>query len=851
MKKITFFNEHIINKCLVSKTKLFYLLLLICSFSFAQFPTTNLIAQYGFDNGSLVDGANGANFSQHGSASLFVNDRFGTANGALQLNGDDFQRVNLDHDSSYDDISLSFWIKTATNDNNERTIIYDLGGTFNKGYHIYLKDGEINHYSRFNVGSNYIVYNITSMDISDDQWHHIAITTHMLISKIYVDGQLVDSTGNPSASSYSNRGFDSNGIVGLARNRSSYPTATSSYRDVIDDILIYDREISAAEITSIGDYNFCVGITNQLFTSNITATNIDVNVPGTQTVDIAYHEVSQPFSSATVVSSVSGGASTTITGTSPETYKVYVRKDCGNGSYSSWSAPLIFKNTGIPTYVNYNATGNNDGSSWSDAYINLNTALDLANSGDHIWVASGNYKPHAFDRSVYFTVNKENLKIIGGFNGTETQESDADHVLNTTILSGDLQDNDVNITDFISSYSNTTRNADNSYHVINITEYGNNLLLEGITVSDAHNNLDAFESGGAIVKDSGVTKLTLKNCIIKDNVSRNGNAGLLAEYDLNGTGILGELNIENCIFSNNMARWATAIYSFVRDDTDANINITNSLFDGNIAGNLNSTTAQGYAGSSAWLRNLSISSSSTLNIDIINSTFVSNSDTGTEQNLNNFSRSTLAISRSNGNAGAVNTTVANSIFWGNTATGGLTARSITDLYEQPPTSVNVLNSIDEANFNDAVITNTSNTTNSNPLFTDAANGDFTLSSGSPAVDTGDNSFVFESTDLLGNQRVFNTTVDMGVYEFGAPFLSTNDFQLNENEIKLYPNPTNSILNIEMTQNIKQASVYSILGKEVIRAENKQIDVSRLPNGVFLIKIEDVNGNVSTKRFIKE
>ncbi len=55
----------------------------------------------------------------------------------------------------------------------------------------------------------------------------------------------------------------------------------------------------------------------------------------------------------------------------------------------------------------------------------------------------------------------------------------------------------------------------------------------------------------------------------------------------------------------------------------------------------------------------------------------------------------------------------------------------------------------------------------------------------------------------------------------------------------------------MTQNIKQATVYSMLGKEVLKTQNKQIDVSRLLNGVFLIKIEDENGNVSTKRFIKQ
>ena len=80
-------------------------------------------------------------------------------------------------------------------------------------------------------------------------------------------------------------------------------------------------------------------------------------------------------------------------------------------------------------------------------------------------------------------------------------------------------------------------------------------------------------------------------------------------------------------------------------------------------------------------------------------------------------------------------------------------------------------------------------------------------------------------------------------------LSVNDFNLNS--IALQPNPTTSILNIEMTQSLKQVTVYSMLGKEVLKSENKKLDVSSLENGVFLIKIEDENGSIATKRFIKQ
>ena len=79
-------------------------------------------------------------------------------------------------------------------------------------------------------------------------------------------------------------------------------------------------------------------------------------------------------------------------------------------------------------YINYSATGSNNGTSWANAYISFQSALNGAVSGDQIWVSKGTYKPSndygmgGGSRYYHFEMI-EGGAIYGGFAGTESSVS--------------------------------------------------------------------------------------------------------------------------------------------------------------------------------------------------------------------------------------------------------------------------------------------------------------------------------------------------------------------------------------------------------------------------------------------
>jgi sugar lactone lactonase YvrE len=80
-------------------------------------------------------------------------------------------------------------------------------------------------------------------------------------------------------------------------------------------------------------------------------------------------------------------------------------------------------------------------------------------------------------------------------------------------------------------------------------------------------------------------------------------------------------------------------------------------------------------------------------------------------------------------------------------------------------------------------------------------------------------------------------------------LTSENFNLNNLEVKLYPNPVRDILNIEIENDIQSIEIYNIQGQKVLSSNQKQINVSDLATGMYMIRIQDIDDNIATKKIV--
>ncbi|MHC4575636.1 MAG: choice-of-anchor Q domain-containing protein, partial [Planctomycetota bacterium] len=235
---------------------------------------------------------------------------------------------------------------------------------------------------------------------------------------------------------------------------------------------------------------------------------------------------------------------------------------------------------GAVRYVNDDASGTGTGLNWGDAYNHLQDALaDACSNPDvnQIWVAEGTYKPDqnsaepngTGDRTATFQLIN-GVAIYGGFIGYETSPGERFWPLAETILSGDLDSNDMDVGEPCDLLNEPTR-AENSYHVVTGSDTEPNAILDGFIIRAGNANEPSGPNayGGGMYNDYGSP--TVANCTFRENSSGMYGGGMHNE--------VGNPAVVNCTFSENSAgQHGGGMYN-----TSPRPTVTNCIFNRNWA----------------------------------------------------------------------------------------------------------------------------------------------------------------------------------------------------------------------------------------------------------------------------
>jgi formylglycine-generating enzyme required for sulfatase activity len=197
---------------------------------------SGLVAFYPF-NGN-ADDMSGNNYHGTVAGAELVADRFGSSNRAYYFDGVNFDSIAINL-PTLNEITFSLWVKPSGVQSgsgigrfiHSEPEWFDIGLSSPAGTPIATKVGNQDSWRQ------------TSVNLESGGWRMATFTAGNGILKIYLDGQLVETTGY-------------NGTLGMSPRRigSYFANPGDDFYGVLDDVRIYNRALSSQDIADLHSY---------------------------------------------------------------------------------------------------------------------------------------------------------------------------------------------------------------------------------------------------------------------------------------------------------------------------------------------------------------------------------------------------------------------------------------------------------------------------------------------------------------------------------------------------------------------------------------------------------------------
>ena len=98
-------------------------------------------------------------------------------------------------------------------------------------------------------------------------------------------------------------------------------------------------------------------------------------------------------------------------------------------------------------------------------------------------------------------------------------------------------------------------------------------------------------------------------------------------------------------------------------------------------------------------------------------------------------------------------------------------------------------------------------------------------------------YYYSTTDHTPVSATFRFTVPTGINN-----------SINDSEISIYPNPAQNYVAVKSSLNVEDIQIFNLTGSEVLSSNiiSEKIDVSKLPQGIYIVRIKTVKGYYQQK-----